>query len=1101
MSLVPFGAVLFAIFKRPWVDAALFLCLPVALAQGAANHYVRGTCTNPVSPYVSWATAATNVQDAVVSAVDGDTVWVTNGTYGVTSQISVTNGITLRSVRTDNSVTILTRIGSNTVCRVLSVQHAGAVVSGFTIQNGFAIGNGGGVQLSAGLLSNCVVTANISTLLGGGVYCDTNGRVANCSISANIGSGGGGLYLYGGTAQNCDLSANYAIALGGGAVCLNGGLLRNSCIHANGSLLELAFTQMGGGVYCQDTGTVESCTIADNAASLEGGGLYSAGSNGMVRNTIIYRNRTGRNDPNYSSSGGGWTFGWCCADPLLAGTNNTAADPQFMSGSDYHLVAGSPCIGKGTNQAWMIGALDMGGQPRIMGTNVDLGAYEFDPQAFSCNFTMDRTQGMAPLKVVFRASLSGSNTKIQSGLVYHGVTWTFSKPHFPYNSYVKGDDASYLVVTNTFADPDTYTVTLAVRNTSLVTATAEKDDCLRAGTAAVYVSPNGNDLLNHPYTNWASAAGSVQAAVDAAVDGSTVWVTNGTYNLMASITVSGLTYTVSNPIQIQDAVTVRSVAGAEQTVINNAGGSRCFWIGNTGAVVQGFTVQGGTADQGGGIYALAGRVQNCIVRNNAATTGGGGLYCGPQASARNCLVYENLSAFYGGGVWNEGALVNCTVASNLATVGGGVYNAVTSSSLTNTIIYGNNVASNLTGGSVTNWFNYALTSFSWTNSLITNLLYYALTSFSWTNSLIDASSIVPTGAQYYGTATFSHCCASPVAAGVSNMDANPRFVFPPAGVYRLYSNSPCVNAGINQNWMTNAVDLAGNARRYTNGVVDLGAYEWVPPLPLLLIYNANPSNTDILYKYGTNLTCSVLGAVTNGGARYFNLGWSVTGNVNSNGPGTSVTVIQKGDSTLTWAWSTQFFFSAVASDTNRGYVVGDTNGWYDAGAVLEVTGVPTNYYHVGLWWGYGVGGDDLVLTNTQPRNLIAVFAPIMTSNGTPEVWLVSHGLTNPTFEAADQADVDHDGAPAWAEYRAGTDPTNPASVFTVRSLAPSANGAVVQWNSVSGKVYRLVASTNVMSLFLPVGPVGGFAGTPPVNTFTDTTATGTAILYYGVMTY
>jgi hypothetical protein len=66
---------------------------------------------------------------------------------------------------------------------------------------------------------------------------------------------------------------------------------------------------------------------------------------------------------------------------------NISADPWFACppDSDYHLLAGSPCIDAGTNDAAALSATDFDGNPRILAgtTNgsaiVDLGAYEFNP--------------------------------------------------------------------------------------------------------------------------------------------------------------------------------------------------------------------------------------------------------------------------------------------------------------------------------------------------------------------------------------------------------------------------------------------------------------------------------------------------------------------------------------------------------------------------------------------------------------------------------------------------------------------------------------------------------------------------------------------------
>jgi hypothetical protein len=79
-------------------------CLLLIFQSGAAAtiHYVDLNSTNAGRPYTNWATAATNIQDAVDAAVAGDEVVVTNGIYAggdnASSRVSIASSITLRTV-------------------------------------------------------------------------------------------------------------------------------------------------------------------------------------------------------------------------------------------------------------------------------------------------------------------------------------------------------------------------------------------------------------------------------------------------------------------------------------------------------------------------------------------------------------------------------------------------------------------------------------------------------------------------------------------------------------------------------------------------------------------------------------------------------------------------------------------------------------------------------------------------------------------------------------------------------------------------------------------------------------------------------------------
>lgn len=89
--------------------------------------------------------------------------------------------------------------------------------------------------------------------------------------------------------------------------------------------------------------------------------------------------------------------------------------------------------------------------------------------------------------------------------------------------------------------------------------------------------------------------------------------------------------------------------------------------------------------------------------------------------------------------------------------------------------------------------------------------------------------------------SLNYCCTTPNSGGTGNLTNEPMFAYLGGGNLRLLSNSPCVNAGTNQDWMTGAVDLDGRPR-IIDGRVDMGAYERGSALPMgwLQKYGLNP---------------------------------------------------------------------------------------------------------------------------------------------------------------------------------------------------------------------------------------------------------------------
>src|SRR5580765_3610387 len=86
------------------LGACSSLCFP--LMASAAARYVDLNSPAPAAPYASWATAATNIQDAVDVAGTGDDILVTNGVYqtgardvySMSNRVAVTKAVTVRSI-------------------------------------------------------------------------------------------------------------------------------------------------------------------------------------------------------------------------------------------------------------------------------------------------------------------------------------------------------------------------------------------------------------------------------------------------------------------------------------------------------------------------------------------------------------------------------------------------------------------------------------------------------------------------------------------------------------------------------------------------------------------------------------------------------------------------------------------------------------------------------------------------------------------------------------------------------------------------------------------------------------------------------------------
>ncbi len=841
-------------------------------------------------PYQAWGTAATNIQTAVDKAqadlVPGTTecvVLVSNGLYAVTNEITITNGITLRGFSGNWVDTTLKGGYPVTTNRILNITGAGAVVEGFTVTNGYSTASGGGVSMTAAsTVKNCLIAGNSATgassIHGGGISASA-GFILSCTIRNNtaIQGGGGGVYLTASStaiASNCVVVENRAGTIGGG-ILLGGGTVLNCSVFKNSSgsggggiaksnsstsfcrNVLIAGNQTptsGGGVYLA-TGTLvlQNCTAVGNLAT-NGGGLYTALATLAGTNCIVVNNRASQVGATNDIGGLSTAFGYSCSPTLSYGVSNLTAAPLFLDEGagfgtnavlgDYALKSNSPCIGRGTNLAWMTAAqLDLAGNNRIRpawGT-VDMGAYEaYSPLgALTNGFVATPTSGLPPLLVTFTGETSGSTNGLRWQWIFgDGTTNAWSVDAVAVHTYAIRTNA--------------YTVTLNVSNAAGEMASRTLADYIMVYPAIAYVSTNGAHVP--PFDTWGKAATNIQSAVDAAGSGfTTVLVSNGVY-------------TVFSEIMITNGITLRGFSGNWKDTVLKGGypvsTNRILNISGAGALVEGFTVTNGNSYSlpGGGIYqtavstvrnclvignmavsaagakgggfaVTAGNVLNCEIRNNSsiASGGGGGFFVdGGTVVVRGCLVTGNRATVAsGGGIRLDAGLVTeCIVSNNVAgTGGGGLSKANTAGAICRNSLIAGNEAGNMGGGVYGSSRGLAVQNCTIVGNLATNGggIYSDDTVFSVTNCIVVNNKASKAGGtnDISGISTnIGYSCSPDLVAGVnSNVTADPMFVNVGSGYgtnltggnYHLKASSPCIGAGTNLFWMATGVDLDGEA--------------------------------------------------------------------------------------------------------------------------------------------------------------------------------------------------------------------------------------------------------------------------------------------------
>jgi len=324
-----------------------------------------------------------NLQNAIYSASDGDTVLVDHGIYYggfdfAGRHITLASHFLLTGNDADIEATILDGGDEMVVLTIANLEVTDAAVIGFTVMNGLGVGDwpnvhAGGIDVinSSVWIDHCYVHDNESiggSNRGAGIYYGSanGGLISYCKIWENLSYMGAGITFRndsnGVWVKNCEVFQNGLGVYGDGiTVPYSDNIHLSKCkVWGNGDLGIMWGMQSGG--------SIDNCTVVNNMDT----GLWFRDTDGpslTISNSIIFGNEGYEQVSVYS---GNWdhleaTFSLIggVSDEPWFGQGCIDTDPMFRNPelADYRLMPDSPCIDTGDpDSPW-----DPDGTPPDMG--------------------------------------------------------------------------------------------------------------------------------------------------------------------------------------------------------------------------------------------------------------------------------------------------------------------------------------------------------------------------------------------------------------------------------------------------------------------------------------------------------------------------------------------------------------------------------------------------------------------------------------------------------------------------------------------------------------------------------------------------------------
>jgi len=736
------------------------------------------------------------IQDAINAAVDGDEIIVAPGTYIENINFSG-NNIILRSTKpTDPSIVASTIINGNTLgfgVTFSGTELSTCILSGFTITNGY--------QGIRGNHTKATIQFNKIIANKGCGLCQCDGIVKNNIITDNTTHEGGGLY-------DCN-----------GIICNN--VIYNNYANYN-----------GGGLYmCK--GSIVNCIIWGNV-SAQGAQYYDC----ITPLYSCIQNWSGTSRGNISSNP---KF----VNPSEGNFHLQSDSPCIDAGSIYYL-----------SEDYFI---DMDGECRVSGNAIDIGCDEYNSSldtdgdllsdidevkyGSDINIRDTDSDGLIDGAEVLRGtnpvtftnpqgiSIPDNFSKIQQGifLSFPSEIVTVSIGTYLENLRFLGRNL-VLQSSNPF-DENIVKSTIIDGSADDSVATfygTETEDFILQGFTICNGKANGKAVsgggingkgtratirYNNIKNNTADGEGGGIVYCDGIIEyneinNNVAYTGGGIYGCNGIITHNNIKY---NHASTEKGGGIANCGGliSNNTISNNSGGglfycnsdvlnniisynygsglSQCngiisfnlikghnfYGLINCEYIIENNIISDNVSKvDGGGLYSCDGIIRNNVICNNQANGIGGGLYgCGQEEEGtiiQNNIIIRNKSEIGGGAANCNGSIINNIVCQNSATqYGGGLYKC--KGFIENNTIWDN--LSSVSGGGL----------FECTGTIKNCIL--------WGNSAFISDQI------YNSTTPTYSCIQDWISGGTGNISKDPKFIDPENNIFRLFSNSPCIDAG------------------------------------------------------------------------------------------------------------------------------------------------------------------------------------------------------------------------------------------------------------------------------------------------------------------